>query len=129
MARTLIFVCLLFLTPALFAQDEVFVGTPTVRVDSDGSNTQRTELSTAAGQKYECRIVRKGRKYLWASRGNRELDRVDAGDYVYFISPDGAGYVKVLIGSSGPGPEYFEQLSSALKTVTYWGERVTFRGK
>jgi hypothetical protein len=118
---------LVFVPVLAFGDDEVFIGAPTVRVDSDANETKRVELSDAAAQKYECRIVRKGRKYLWASRGNRELTRTDAGDYVYFVSEAGSGYVKIFTGEGGESSQYLEHLGSELKTITYWGKRISFR--
>ncbi len=112
---------------ALFAADEtVFVGNPRMRFDADGKATTPHEMSGEGAQKYACRIVKSGRKYIWASRDNRELIRSEAGDYTYFISPEGAGYVKIFTGKAGgkqPGSfDYLEQLSSELKTFTYWGK-------
>jgi hypothetical protein len=106
------------------AQDTGFTGTPLVRLDADAGEAKRTELSDAAGQRYECRITRKGRGYVWASRGNRELVRADAGDWTYYVSPEGSGYVKVFKSGSAPGDyDYLEHLSTELKTITYWGKR------
>jgi hypothetical protein len=101
----------------------VFEGRPQVRVDSDGKETKLTELSTSAGEKFACRIVRKGRGYAWASRENRRLDRVQAGDVTYYVSPEGSGYVKVLEvrQRAAEGFDYLEQVSTGLKTITYWG--------
>jgi hypothetical protein len=109
--------------PMLRAQDDGFTGTPLVRVDADSNETKRTELSDAAGEKYECRVVRRGRKYAWASRGNRELIRADAGDWTYYVSPEGSGYVKVLTGNVSLPYDYMEHVTDELKTVTYWGKR------
>jgi hypothetical protein len=107
----------------LHAQDDSFTGTPLVRVDCDENEAKRTELSELAGEKYECRIARKGRRYVWASRGNRELMRSVAGDWTYFISPEGSGYVKVLTGVAGQPYDYVEHVTEAFKTITYWGKR------
>jgi hypothetical protein len=110
--------------PALYAQDEGFTGTPLVRVDSDANETKRTELSEAAGEKYACRIVRRGRnRCVWASRGDRELMRSVAGDWTYYVSPEGSGYVKVLTGAEGQPFDYLEHVTGEFKTVTYWGKR------
>jgi hypothetical protein len=106
----------------IYAQDIAFVGTPTVRVDSDPESTKRVELSDIAGEKYQCRVVRKGRGYIWASRDDRKLIRADAGDWTYYISPEGSGYVKVLKGE-GNGHDYMEHVTGQLKSVTYWGKR------
>jgi hypothetical protein len=110
-------------TPLVHGQDTGFAGTPLVRVDSDEKETKRTELSDTAGEKYQCRIVRKGRKYLWASRNNRELTRSDAGDWTYYVSPEGSGYVKVFHGAAEMPFDYMEHVTGELKTVTYWGKR------
>jgi hypothetical protein len=109
--------------PLLGAETEVFVGTPLIRVDTDATESKRTELSDTAGKKYECRVVRQGRKYFWASRGSRELTRANAGDWTYYVSPEGSGYVKVLSGDVTLPYEYMEHVTSELKTVTYWGKR------
>lgn len=110
-------------TSALFAQNEGFSGKPLVRVDSDGNETKRTELSDEAGMKYQCRVVRKGKRYTWASRGGRELLQSTAGDWIYYISPEGSGYIKVYRGGGEVPFDYIEHLSSETKTVTYWGKR------
>ena len=110
--------------PALQAQDDGFIGAPLVRVDADGNEVKRTELSEAAGEKYACRIARKGRRYVWASRGDRELTRSVSGDWTYYVSPEGSGYVKVLTGASGQAFDYVEHVTGEFKTVTYWGKRV-----
>jgi hypothetical protein len=110
---------------ALDAQDEGFTGTPLVRVDADGNETKRTELSEVAGEKYACRIMRKGRRYLWTSRGNRELERTVSGDWTYYVSPEGSGYVKVLTGVEGQPFDYLEHVTGEFKTVTYWGKRAS----
>ncbi|MEO8125790.1 MAG: hypothetical protein ABJF23_01150 [Bryobacteraceae bacterium] len=115
----------LFLSAVLaFAAEEVvFSGTPSVRIDADGKQSVRVELSDLGAKKYECRIVSKGKKFLWASRGNRELIRSDSGDYTYFVSPEGTGYIKVALVKTGDAFGYMESFTTDLKTVTYWGNR------
>lgn len=107
----------------LFAQDG-FEGRPAIRVDSSAADTKRTELSEEAGIKYECRIQKRRGKYVWTSRQDRELIRANAGDYVYYVSPDGSGYVKVYVGKSPQEFDYMEHVTGELKTLTYWGKRV-----
>jgi hypothetical protein len=112
-----------FCAALAFAADEVvFTGIPSARIDADGGQSVRVELSDLGAKKYECRITGKGKKYFWASRGNRELIRSDSGDYTYFISPEGTGYIKIALTKSGPF-DYMEHFSNELKTVTYWGKR------
>jgi len=117
------FAALFFCISLAFAADEaVFTGIPSVRIDADGTQSVRVELSDLGAKKYECRIVGRGKKYVWASRGNRELIRSDSGDYTYFISPEGTGYIKVALTKSGPF-DYMESFTTEMKTVTYWGKR------
>lgn len=117
------FAILFFCAIAAFAAEEViFSGTPSVRVDADGAQSIRVELSDAGAKKYECRIIAKGKKIFWASRGNRELIRSDSGDYTYFISPEGTGYIKIALTKNALF-DYMESFSTDLKTVTYWGKR------
>src|SRR5207302_638389 len=110
----------LLLTISAFAADEVvFTGIPSVRIDSDGKDSVRVELSDQGAKKYACRIVARKKKFFWASRGDREVIRSDSGDYTYFISPEGTGFVKVALTKGGPF-DYMEQLTTGLKTVTFW---------
>lgn len=109
------------------ADELVFVGHPMVRFDADGTVNKEHDMSKEGEQKYECRIVSKGKRFYWASRNNRELIRSEAGDYTYYISPEGTGYVKIYTGKQNAGVkmpyDYMEQLTSELKTFTYWGKR------
>ena len=121
------FALLFFCSILAFAADEmIFAGTPSVRIDADGGQSVRVELSDMGAKKYECRIVAKGKKFFWASRGNRELIRSDSGDYTYFISPEGTGYIKVALTKSAAF-DYMESFTTELKTVTYWGKRTPAR--
>ena len=113
-----LFFCALF----AFADEIVFEGTPSVRIDADGAQSVRVELSTRGSNKYECRIVGKGKKYVWASRDNRALIRSDSGDFTYFISPEGSGFIKIALAKTG-AYDYMESFTTELKTVTYWGKR------
>ncbi|HYP14323.1 MAG TPA: hypothetical protein VEQ63_10405 [Bryobacteraceae bacterium] len=111
------------MSPFASAQSDGFSGRPLVRIDADGGDTKRVELSDEAGMKYTCRIVKKGRRFTWSSRGDRELTQSFAGDWVYYISPEGSGYVKVYRGGGDMPYDYIEHLTSELKTVTYWGKK------
>ncbi|HUS08443.1 MAG TPA: hypothetical protein VMZ52_19215 [Bryobacteraceae bacterium] len=128
MARILvILICAAFLTAATPEETVVFAGVPSVRVDTAGLDPDARRLSPEDGKKYACRIVARKKKFYWASRGDKELIRSEAGDFTYFISPEGTGYIKIYKGTpGGAAPNslfgYLEQLSSGLKTVTYFGK-------
>lgn len=109
----------LFAAYAVAADQVVFEGTPSVRFDANGTEVKKSEISSRA----RCVIAKRGRSYLWASRQNRKLDRLEAGDFTYYISPEGSGYIKVLTRRSGNETyDYMEHLSTGFTTVTYWGK-------
>jgi hypothetical protein len=125
----LLLLCATALIGAGSDETVVFTGIPTVRVDTAGLDPDARKLSAEDGKKYQCRIVARKKKYYWASRGDKELIRSDAGDFTYFISEEGTGYIKIYKGApGGHAPNslfgYLEQLSSGLKTVTYFGRSV-----
>lgn len=115
--------CLILFAGLALPQNDIFVGTPQVRVVADGAKAERTDISKGADP---CRIARKGRGYVWASRGNRALNKSEAGDWVYFVSPEGSGYVKVYTGAASVPYEYVEHVTDGYRTFTYWGKRIAY---
>jgi hypothetical protein len=116
----------------LAAQDVVFRGTPTIRVFATPEGDERQKLDAATAQKNECVIVQRGKKYMWASRNNEPLTRVDLGQFTYFIHDRGAGYVKVFTGSreQAKAPaDYVENINRGFEVVTYWGRSNTVQAQ
>ena len=113
----------------MFAQETVFRGTPTLRVLSTTDGEQRQTLDAAQAQKFDCVIVKSGRKYLWASRNNAPLNRVDTKGFTYFIHPGGAGYIKIFTGDRSQiklDADYIENINqNGFEVVTYWGKANT----
>jgi hypothetical protein len=111
------------------AQDVVFRGVPTLRVYATTEADERQKLDAATAQKNECVIVQTGKnKYIWASRNNAPLTRVDAKQFTYFIHNGGAGYVKVFTGNreAAKAPaDYIENINQGFEVVTYWGRTNT----
>jgi hypothetical protein len=112
----------------------VVQGTPTTKVESAEDATTRSALSDADRKKLELRIVRKGTRYYWASRENRELQRRAVGAFHYFVDPAEGGYVRVFDRSTLPESlrpdgaqfEYMEHVPVWRGSVTYWGTLDTF---
>ncbi len=128
MIRRLVLGCALLLAPEAFADDRlVFGGNPTVRIESVARGSQRTDLSDSQSQEYRLLILKRGAKYVWASRGERELIYSKSGAYHFFVEPGGAGYIKVedpsLLGlqTGSTGLLYIETMNLRLGTITYWG--------
>ena len=115
------------------AQDEriVYSGTPLVAGTADGlAATTRPLRSESAGES-GLRIVLRGGRFYWASRGDRELRRSESGRYIIFACA--AGIIKLVdpMWDATRSPlratveheqfDYVEMLHEHLTTLTYWG--------
>jgi hypothetical protein len=124
--KTVLVVCLI--ACSALAQEIVFQGTPHVRAFSTPDNDTREKLDASAGQKNQCVIVRQGKNYLWASRDNARMTRVDGPQFTFFVHASGLGYVKVFTGVRGAATEkaeYIEHINNGWEVVTYWGRSLT----
>ena len=124
--RQLFLLCLIAIST--FAQEIVFQGTPTVRVFSTPERDTREQLDASAALKSQCVIVRQGKNYLWASRENAPMMRIDGPQFTVFIHRGGLGYVKVYTGVRGPATEkaeYTEHITRGWEAITYWGRSLT----
>ncbi len=112
----------LFLLPVVcFAQLEVVVlkGTPIVQNKSSVEESGNFQLSESQQAESRLIITRKGQKYYWTSRQDRELARHESGIYTIFLETKGAGYVKAM--KSADKVLYMEHMGLGLETITYWG--------
>jgi hypothetical protein len=117
------------------AEDQLVLSAqPATKVESGPGASERFILSGAQAQDFSVTIVKRGDRYFWASRENRELLHAVSGIYHLFIDPRGGGYIKVenqsLLSESmrdpGPPVRYLEQVTLGLGTITYWGSTETF---
>jgi len=107
---------------------------PAVRIDSNEDATTRRVLPAVERAKNRVVIIKRGGKYLWASREGRELIHHTSGPFHYFVDPSGAGYVKVFdsyylpAGNREKGPRYrlMEHVTAMMGSITYWGWTDTF---
>lgn len=112
----------------------VLEGRPTIKVESAEDLTTRSEVAEAEREKLKVVIVKKGGRYYWASRDNRELTRRVSGAFHYFVDAAEGGYVRVFDTSTlaeslrpeGPRFQYIEHIPLFRGTVTYWGGLDTF---
>lgn len=127
------FAILLVASP-VFAQ-VVLDAKPIVKVESGEGATLRQLLSEPDRTKYRVTIIRRGGRYFWTSREDRELLHHLSGAFHYFIEPRGGGYIKVFdahtlpesLRDPGPRFRYMEHLTFWLGTITYWGASEEFR--
>ena len=127
----LLFILSFTFVPSVSTQDEVivFVGIPKVRMTAEGKEDGALEkLSKDKASEYRCVISKKGDKYYWKSREDKEMEKSESGIYITFTRSDGApDYVRTInpafleaaaaFGDYG----YIEHLTHALSSITYWG--------
>jgi hypothetical protein len=117
----LVFSILIFQVSQAQNNDAVVIisGLPIKKDMSDIEGTDQTELSKNEQWNYRLEIIKKGRKYYWASRENRELLFRKSEKFYNFVEPNGAGYIRVV--KTEKGVLYMEHLTVGLKNITYWG--------
>ncbi len=107
----------------------VVEGRPVARVDSSEDATKHGALPEIEREKLKVVIVRKGSRYFWASRENRELERRVSGPFHYFIDRAEGGYVRIFDRSTLPESmrpegarfEYTEHVPVWRGTLTFFG--------
>ena len=97
----------------------VISGLPIKKDMSDMGGTEQVELSKSDRWNYRLEIVKKGNKYYWASRENRELLFSKSGEFYNFVEPKAAGYIRIT--KTEKGVLYMEHLTLGMKNITYWG--------
>jgi hypothetical protein len=115
--------------PASVATAVVVSGRPETRTDSASDAARHTAVTGAERDTLKVVIVRKGDRYFWASRDNRELERRVSGAFHIFVERTDGGYVRVFDRSTlaesmrpeGARFEYTEHVPQFRGAVTYWG--------
>ncbi len=101
------------------ASTVVINGLPAKKVMSDIDGTESVILSEKERLSYRLLITKKGKKYVWASRENKELIFSQNGAFYDFIEMNGRGYIRVSIADGKC--LYMEHLTLGFKNITYWG--------
>jgi hypothetical protein len=127
----LLLIQLFSLSLAQAPSDSVVVmeGRPVSRVESTDEAARHSAVPPAERDTLKVVIVRKGNRYFWASRENRELERRVSGAFHYFIDRTEGGYIRVFDRSTLPESmrpegaqfEYTEHVPVWRSTMTYWG--------
>jgi hypothetical protein len=94
-------------------------GLPIKKDTSDIGGTEQVELSKSERWNYRLEIVKRGDRYYWASRENKELLLSKSGEFYNFVEPKAAGYIRVI--KTEDGVLYMEHLTLGMKNLTYWG--------
>lgn len=85
----------------------------------DISGCETAEMSPSEQANYKVLILKRGEKYVWASRDNKELAISQSGVFKNFIASDASGYIR--ISATDGQTLYVEHLILGFKNITYWG--------
>ena len=110
----------------------VFTGKPSVKISEGGFERTPEEILPKDAVNLKCVISKIGEQYYWASRENKLLIRSESGGFTTFVSPEGAGYIRIirpeskkiasLMSRTETQFDYVEHLLIGLKSVTYYGK-------
>ena len=118
------------------AQDAtvVFVGVPVQKVSESGLSRVSEARSQEKASAALCVISQSGDDFFWTSRNNRTLYKIDGGGaFITYVAPD-AGYIRIikpeyktaapLTSETEAKFDYIEHMTTGLRTITYWGNRL-----
>ena len=114
------------------AQVLSFVGIPAVRISEGGVERFAEKLEQSKSMELACVIKEIDGKFIWASRENKPLVKIDTGGaFLIFLAVDGSGYVRLikpnfknaasLMSPTEKSFDYIEHLLLGLRTITYYG--------
>ncbi|PIS37312.1 MAG: hypothetical protein COT35_06680 [Nitrospirae bacterium CG08_land_8_20_14_0_20_52_24] len=91
----LVLLILIFLPSLSSAQSKIVVlnGIPLVQCKSSIEGSHNINLTGSEQNEYRVLIIKRGEKYFWSSRENRELIKLESGDITIFMEKGGAGYI------------------------------------
>lgn len=120
------FLILLLLPLISFGQGELIVlnGIPLVQATCSIEDCKHFTLSESQQLESRVLITKKNNKYIWSSRGNKELTKSQSGAFTIFTENKGAGYIR--IAKAGDNILYMEHMGLALETISYWGTATDF---
>ena len=113
-----------FSTPHLSKGKTVFIGLPETRTTVSGmeEDTEVLKLTSDEVLEYLCVISKKGGKYFWTSRDNREVEKIEDLGYITFRMLDRPDYVRFPRSPIGKKHEYVEHITHVLSSFNYHGQ-------
>ena len=134
--RLLIAISLIVPYNYVYAQSAtvVFRGTPSTKISEGGTERRIEKLDAIRSKAAECVIAKQDENYVWVSRANIRLARVEAGSFVTYVALNGAGYIRTIASQSKSAAsmmsqteatyDYVEHATLGLRSVTYYGNRL-----
>ena len=109
----------------------VLTGIPTVKVNSSEETTSRTVLTEIEQRAARVLLVRRDKKFLWVTQGNKLVSHINRGSQHLFLDPEAGNYLKIFSqpttsGERGREYVYIEHVNQGPETVTYWGRADIF---
>lgn len=94
-------------------------GLPIKKLMGDIEGCELINLPEEERFTYRLLITKKGNKYYWSSRENKELILSKNSNIYDFVEPEGRGSIRVTITEGKC--LYMEHLTIEFKHITYWG--------
>ena len=106
--------------PSVYARELVLLGIPFSQDDSTAERISKKTLNDQEQKENQLVITRDGDRYYWESFEDKPLVYTKRQDFIYFIEPDGGGFIKVYKDPSGV--VYMERRSSKTSNMTFMGK-------
>jgi hypothetical protein len=122
------------MSSALSADQVIFTGKPTVKIEMMDGNSKEYRLTHSQTDKLKVVVTQVGEKFYWTSRQNHELTPNKSGFYITYTAKNGSGYIRTMspqaraIFSQMSETEkqgqyiYFEHLIHQMGSITYFGQ-------
>ncbi|MDC7228384.1 MAG: hypothetical protein PQJ61_16595 [Spirochaetales bacterium] len=116
---------ILFLTFFIFISilgySENFFGVPILKIISSEEGASQATLTDEEMRENVVFIEQNAMgEYIWITRNNTVLNKIESGIYIIFNANNGVGYVKV----NSLNGQFIEHVHSGLMTITYYGVEI-----
>jgi len=72
-----------------------FEGIPLLSINEFGVFRVPTEITSEEQATRKVLITKKDNKFYWTSRENRELNKIEAANFITYLALDGSGYIRI----------------------------------
>ena len=126
-------VCISMLLVSCLSNAQSFYGTPKLKISESGLDRVVERIDASNAPSVACEIREIDGKYYWATRGGKQLVKIESGAFEIYVDATGGGYIKVVkpelknsvaaMSNTEKQFDYIEHLTLGLRTVTYWGNK------
>ena len=114
------------------AQSIAFRGIPSVKIVEAGLERAVEKIEQSKALSVSCIVREVDGKFVWETRGNKQLLKADVGAFITFSAVDGSGYIRVLkpmpkemmslMSTTEQNFDYTEHMLLGLRSITYYGK-------